>query len=338
MHISFINILTRALFVLFLTIITINSNCWAINPTAESLLRNASNKTITANSSIIKFCINEELNLNADEKASKIFVELTFYMDKTQGNLTILQKIFNDEKMNKNSLLDVFYIDNSEGLLKEFTSDKIGTSRNIFYSLFYYLFSNHRGLVTRFLKENNDDFQFNKEIINKEKFELLDKYKVYLQQITQNPALKKTETSPLLPTNPSEKAKIMGLLAENSFYVNKNIFLTNESGEFTWKVLLKNSEMLFNNNQHLLKYFYHHNQDFEFELSIDEYSSFLSLFNAPRYITLKTFEQKNYVIKTLSLEHKDISHEIFVKKATELRPNKNLFEVQYLKQKFPFLF
>ncbi|MBF0361856.1 MAG: hypothetical protein HQK49_12635 [Oligoflexia bacterium] len=340
------------------------SSSWAINPTVESLFRNASNKVISENSTVIKFMINvissEESATSASAPAmatdsTKLFVELTFFTDKNSGSLKILQKTFSDDKMNRNSFLNVVFIDSIEKLFTEFSSDSTtsstsnissGTSKNAFYSSLYQVFSNHHGLILKFLKDHNDNFQFNREIINKEKFELLEKYRLYLETIIQNPALKKTEVSPLQPVSSSDKAKAMALLKENSFYLNKNVSLTNENGEFFWKIQLKNSQALFSNDQHFLRLLSHTataTNSETFEINFEEYSIYNNLYMAPKYITIKSTEKKNYIMKIISLEHKDLSVDTLIKKASDLRAvaitvlDTKKIDFQQLKNIFPFL-
>ena len=156
--------------------------------------------------------------------------------------------------------------------------------------------------ISTFLKKTNRDYKTNKEIMNRSRKALYNRYKQYLQAIKDGPELKATLPSPLAPTDPGRKDKISKLIASPFYLPSRNTSLIKEGNRFYILVKLEKTSAKFTNNDFKLTELLHHDLGGDVKLGFFDYKKIGRVNETPKNILLRYFGEK-YHIQIISLRH-----------------------------------
>jgi len=267
-------------------------------PTEEGLLKNLNNPSPNGNLVTIKLAIQKE------------FYKIIFYLDKN-SIISLAQITYGDSQMQAAQMRDVKLIGDLPKVLGGDTTPEKG----LFYGTLLMLATNRSIGIEMFLGKNGVAINKNKNMINEDKMALLKSYRTYLTTVKG----KGESSSPLNPSDPDEKAKIIALFKSNSYTSSKNIELVKMGSEFFWKADWKSTVGYFTNEERRLKKFEYKNQDGEVSIEANEYFEFNGKNEMPKFIELKNDKGLNVKVQVIGLEvtnKKDKEFEEYKKKPT----------------------
>lgn len=300
-------------FILFLAVFIGFSSSAAI-PTSESLFRNGNNKNISGNFVVLKFEINEhstneeknlikssakdiqEEQLMMREKYPVRYAKLIFSLEKDE-TVQLLQVMYSDNEMKSSSLNKVNYIKN----LNQFISNDPNVERTLFYSLLMMFSLNDSSGMANVLKSHNQKFVANESLLNVDKKNLLERYKIYLLAIKKDKTLVEELISPLKPEEPEERAKISQILNSSMYNKVNDVSLIRENRKFFWKVNYENFLALFNHETHRLNKINFTSNLGTLEGVFGDYILFDGIHELPKISLLKRLDGKSFKIRMLSL-------------------------------------
>ncbi len=254
---------------LLLTFLLAFQSVLAAIPTEEGLLQNLNNQALTGNVVTVKMALKQE---NRNE-----YLKFIFLLDRP-NIISLVQITYGDSQMQSTQIRDIKVI---QDLNSKLAQEKL-PERNLFYGTLLMLATNKPSGVEVFLKKNGVEITKNKSLMNEEKMKLLRSYKTYL---TQNKS-KGEADSPLAPTDPEEKNKVISLFKSNTYTQTKNIELVKDGSDFLWKADWKSVQALFSNEERRLKKITYKNLDNEYTIETRDYTSFNGLNELPKYIEI----------------------------------------------------
>lgn len=234
---------------LLLTFLLAFQSVLAAIPTEEGLLQNLNNQALTGNVVTVKMALKQE---NRNE-----YLKFIFLLDRP-NIISLVQITYGDSQMQSTQIRDIKVI---QDLNSKLAQEKL-PERNLFYGTLLMLATNKPSGVEVFLKKNGVEITKNKSLMNEEKMKLLRSYKTYL---TQNKS-KGEADSPLAPTDPEEKNKVISLFKSNTYTQTKNIELVKDGSDFLWKADWKSVQALFSNEERRLKKITYKNLDNEYTI------------------------------------------------------------------------
>lgn len=187
----------------------------------------------------------------------------------------------------------------------------------IISSLWMYATNSSRGISSA-LKEIDNEFMLNKEMVNNDKKELLDKYKKYLEQknnydkkikemkkngasITEISAVD-APVSPLLSENEEERKNINKMMNGPLYNDNKMVKLVKEGKEFFWMLETNKIQGKFKNDTHQMKYLKINDVNGEINIIPDDYVTYQGEYSLPKKLHVTEndlkleFEVVNYYL------------------------------------------
>jgi hypothetical protein len=279
----------------FLLVLTFASIVNASVPTEEGLLKNLNNAGIPGNLITIKSMITSNAVGPGSDLAKSDYYKFIISLENPNA-ISLLQVAYSNGQMLNSQIRDVKYIPNMmDAIKKEKTPEK-----GMFYSLFLMLATNRSEGAVLFLEKSGIQVIRNKNILNEEKMKLLRSYKSYLATTKG----KGDATSPLNPTDPQNKAKIVELFRSNTFQRARNIELVKRENEFVWKVDWKNITGYFSNEERRFRLMEYSTGENVIKAEASEYVLFNGTNELPKYITIKDAKGEISKIQILSLDTK----------------------------------
>ena len=182
-------------------------------PSVEALFKNGNNKEIATNGISVSFKIKrfhfdkkvEEEN-QAEEGVEPLpdeyFVKIYFYQEK-ENLERFLQLTYKNSNMKEEALAEYIYLPNI--LKRSLWKSNNNVEKVLFNSVLMSLLLNKSDPLISFLKNNNQKFYKNRDLINFEKKRLLENYKKYLEKVDEDKTVKDSLVSPLKPEDVEEK-------------------------------------------------------------------------------------------------------------------------------------
>jgi len=220
-------------------------------PTMESLFRNGNNQDVSGNFVIIKLTVNEETNeekLNQlkmkgeagelegsvkAENASPRYFKFIFSLEK-DNVIQLLQVEYKTQNMEDNEAIAMRYVPN---LLTEVSSDR-HVERPLLYSLIAMLGLNDSIPVSVVIKKYEPNFVLNRDVLNREKKDLLVRYKSYLAATKNDSQIKDKIPSPIAPEQEEDKQKVADVISQDMYYKSDKVKLSRVNNEFVWRLEL----------------------------------------------------------------------------------------------------
>lgn len=257
-------------------------------PTMEGLFRNGANEAIGGNLVVFDLLVTEIPKIQEiEEKPRENFLKLVFFQDEDKST-KLFQFQYPDSQMNDQKISHFAKILNLSGKLKNDTN----MERIIFFSILNMIGLNNSSPITYVLKKYNQDFKYNREILNGEKLALYRQYKDYISDKDRG-----SRESPLNPLRAEDKIKVDELVKSSIYRNTGNVKLIKRDGDFYWFVDLSRSSALFFNNNHLIKEMKILVSKGSIELDFDDYISFNGAHMVPGQIMIKDSNERLYKIK-----------------------------------------
>ena len=287
-------------------IFLLTSHSFSAIPPVESLFRNGHYQQIELDTIVVKLRVREILELNLTEESNLSekerfdrYYKLIF--NKNQwGRFEFLQIEYADAAMKKRSVRTLY---GKKSFLKYLEiKTHIDVVRDLFWGAMISLLLGESRAISTFLKKTNRDYKTNKEIMNRSRKHLYDRYKQYLQAIKDEPELKATLPSPLAPNDPGQKDKISKLIASPFYVPSRDASLIKEGDRFYILVKLEKTSAKFTNKDFKLTELLHHDLGGDVKLEFFDYKRIGRVNEAPQNILLRYFGEK-YHIQIISLRH-----------------------------------
>lgn len=291
--------LTLLIFIFLATTIT-----QASVPTEEGLLKNLNNaevlgKYITVRAmmrSAPAVVLSEGSSPGAEMEINKPDFYKFIISIENPNVISFFQVAYSSAQMLNSQILDVKYIPDLLAAIKKEKNQEI----SFFYSIYLMLTTNYSSGVEAFLEKSGVQIVKNVNILNAEKIKLLKAYKSYLV----NNKGKGDATSPLNPTDPKNKSKVLELFRSNTFERLKNIELVKVENEFQWKVDWKNIKGYFTNEERRLRLMEYSTGNSTMKIEANNYVLFNGINELPKNITVKDTRGVLTTIQILGLETK----------------------------------
>jgi hypothetical protein len=304
-------------------------------PTTEGLFRNGNNADVSATLVTARFLITRDLSELIMEKTSEdspanesellqqrptpLYVKYNFSIDK-YDRVQVIQSIYSNGKMKKESLLDVRYISNLKDKIKKSPKRKA-----IFYALISSFVLNRSTEMSEFLKLKSKDFKTNKELLDPEKKALYEKYKRYLAVTKEDKSLLESMDNPMNPTDP-EAQKAVSLLKDRPFMQkDPSVSLQKTSSGFYWNVSLDVLNASFDSENFRLEKLSFGEIEKSLKFSFSDYILFDGTHELPKHIKIKSIDEI-VSIRSLSLRHRNLGSKSMSQKYREILkdlPKKN---------------
>lgn len=259
-------------------------------PTEEGLLRNLNNADLPGSYVTVKMMVQ---SLNDQTKTD--YVKLQVSVD-NPNSVTALQTIYSNGQMLNSQIKSVRYIPD---LLAQIKREPV-PERSMFYAVMMMLTTNRSQGVEAFLEKNGVSVVKNRTVLNEEKMRLLRAYRSHLV----NNKGKGDAGSPLNPTDPKNKERVMDLFRSNTFKRAKNIELVKKDNEFMWKVDWKSTQGFFSNEERQFRAIDYNTGDAQIKLEASNYLLFNGTNELPKFMNMKDSKGSLYKIQTLGLDIK----------------------------------
>jgi hypothetical protein len=295
---------------LLLFLIFVSFKTMAYVPTVESLFRHGSNPDISTNAIVISLSVKRVHAGGGEEGRSNR--EASLFQDKAQDyyklflnrsgeNLKVSQARYNNANFSDNSLVHKTYYPN-------FTPFTIKPSvesaeRGLFFGLIQSLVLNQGAPLVSYLKSIGVPVRLNNEIINRQKVELLARYKRYLLLVAKDKNARKSELNPLKPSDVSAKDRVEAILSQ-PMYVNTNqVSLSREGGQVAWSVGAGSFEASVSYKQREVQKVKYKSESGEFEIICKDYWLANGTHALPRLMLIKTFSGQLFEIEITNMRH-----------------------------------
>lgn len=291
-------------------------------PTPEGLLRNPNNKDITDNYVVIKFSVEkkkedvlsvqevsgsmeEVMNAQAQEDLANgeikeldktIYVKSIFEISEN-GKVNLLQAIYDNGKMNRSSMVNYVVKKDYTKVITQEPNAEIG----LFYSVLSMLALNSSKVFMDYLKTNNVLLPSNSELLHKEKVALYDKYKAYLR-------LKKEDEeseieNPLNPQEEETQTTVKEVLSKPFFDQSNIVKLVKDVSGYFWEVEKDGFWAKFENGTKRLNRLKLNKASSTLDVSLDEFIVYDGKHEFPRFVNFKSFNNEQYIIRTLDVSY-----------------------------------
>jgi hypothetical protein len=277
--------------IILLCLLTYSLSIFSAVPTMEGLFRNGSNEILSGNLVVFDIMVVEQPKIQEiEEKTKENFLKLIFFQEDDKS-INLYQFQYSDSQMSDKNIVRFAKVSNLSGKLK----GDLNLERSVLFAVLKMIGLNNSNSITYILKKLNQDFKFNREILNWEKMALYKEYRDFLSEKD-----KSSKPSPLNPIRPEDKTRVDNLLKSSMYKNTGDVKLVKKDGDFYWLVELDKSTALFSNENHYLKEMKLKFQKGSIELDFDEYISLNGMQPIPGQIMIKDINERFYKIKFLS--------------------------------------
>ena len=286
------------MFILLIASATTN----AAVPTEEGLLKNLNNAAIPGNLITIKALVQPQGgtgvgNIGAEADVVKSDYYKFIISLENPNSISLLQIAYSNAQMQNAQIRDVKYISD----LMSFIKKEKTIERGMFYSVLMMLTTNRSQGLELFLEKSGVQVVKNKNILNEDKMKLLKAYRTYLAT---NKG-KGEANSPLNPSDPQSKSKVIELFRANTFVRSSNIELVKIESEFFWRVDWKSTKAYFSNEERRLRMIDFTTADATAKIEANDYVLFNGTNELPKTMTFKDTKGQSSKIQIISLDTKN---------------------------------
>lgn len=290
---------------------------WAAVPTMEGLFRNGINPDVTQDLIVLvlKATVKEVKDTDAGEPlvSPHAFYKI-IYNNSAQGIQDIIIAKFATADVENDNIVELRTFRNE----RELISSSPNLHKQFSLAIMNMYATNSSSLISTVLKSIDDDFMTNREMVNTEKKELLEKYRRYLQtkknyekqvkEMKKNGATVEemgkvaAPVSPLVSDNEEEKNQLEKIMSNSLYIPNKMIKLVKDGADFFWHLETSKISAKFKNDTHLLKVLKVNNDGVEYTVLPHDYVTFQGEYLLPKKFTIKTnqveseFQVENYYL------------------------------------------
>lgn len=288
---------------------------FAAIPSMEGLFQNGSNADISSEVIIFRFILEEvdkveektSSEQSSDESAPEIekekmptkFVEMIFLPAKKDQRVKVIYNEYTDAGFSPAAIVrSLFHND----FRKAIENDGY-LARNLLHStLLMYTLNDSRKLID-LIKVYNSDFKTNKELMSREKVQLLKKYENYLKEVKGDKDLAAELESPMNPADENKKAIVDQIKNSRMYEVSDSVKLIKDGAEFYWSIMLDKMTATFDNENHNLQNLDMSVTDGTLKLSANNYTLFSGKYNIPKYLLIKDINDRHFQVTTTKLTH-----------------------------------
>ncbi|MBL7664107.1 MAG: hypothetical protein JNM93_03150 [Bacteriovoracaceae bacterium] len=174
-----------------------------------------------------------------------------------------------------------------------------GVEKGLFYSILNSLFFNDGEMIVGFLRSRGVGIRFNKEVINKPKVKLLEKYKDFLATTHSANA----PGSPLAPADETARTQARALMKEPFLVESPLVKRIKEKDKFYWKVDSDNFSAYFTNEKRAFERLDLHTSWGNLTVYCKDYMLFDGVHEFPKYMYFKDLNGVFYQIEWLSIKY-----------------------------------
>jgi hypothetical protein len=272
----------------------ISSSLLAAIPTEEGLLKNLNNPNVPGSYITVKATIKKVPEVGKLDSGRVDYYK--FILALNGLDISLLQMNYSGSQMLNSQIQDVKLIPDLNSAIKK----EKDPEKSMFYGVLVMLATNRSSGMNAFLEKIGVNVLPNKNLLNEDKIKLLKSYRTYLLTTKG----KGEASSPLNPTDPTEKTKVIELFKSNTYKRSQNITLIKEGNEFLWEADWKSAKALFTNEERRFKYLIYNQGEFNFRLDASDYVSFNNNNEFPKSIIVKDENGEQYKVSTLSEEIK----------------------------------
>lgn len=267
-------------------------------PTIEGLFRNGNNPDLSGNLVVATFLVEELPTEVAKQNLPPRYVKI--YMSRSGNKVELVQTDYADNRFNETAIQRLYY---NAQLSDDAEQTKV-IERSLFYNVMASLLLNDSRPMNHFLKTHATAYKTNRELMNSEKVELLQKYKSYLIAVSEEGGSVKDAIKASKQGSAEERAKAMDTISSGVYDKTDHVRLTREAGQFYWAVDLGQIKALFSNEEHRLKKIQMTlDGGKNIEMECGEYVLMNGTHELPRNIALRDSSNSLYRITFLSLNH-----------------------------------
>lgn len=280
-----------------LLFLVLSTGARAYVPTVESLFRHGGNAEVTANTVSMSLKVTRPMT-GEEAQPTEDFYKLFITRSGTDA-MKIAQTRYTNASYSESSLDHKTYFPNFTAFTMKPSADQV--EKGLFFALVRSLVLNDGEHMVQYLKTLGVPVRLNKELINRDKIELLANYKRYL--IATNRDRKKVDANPLRPEDPSERARVEKLMDESLYVDTKNVKLSRENGEMAWLITAGAFEAVVSyDRRHPLRLKYKTGTG-EFEILCQDYWLSNGTHYMPRLLTVKNISGETYQVEIGSFRH-----------------------------------
>lgn len=304
-----------------ITIIFISNTQGAV-PTIEGLFRNGGNpnwenEVVMFSFMVEKIISKEDLEKSPEEDIEKSMEEpfenniyCKIYISKNESDYSFLQIKYNNISMKNDTITKIkFYPE----LIKSIDGD-IELTRKTFYSLMLMFYQNDSMLVSKLLKEFNTDYQNNLELVNQSKWQLLSRYRDFLEEKKENPEQELVSPLVVEESHSEDELTPQEILDQHNYINAGKVKLSKIKKRFYWVFNLENMSGMFSNEEQLLNQFSIKNTGKKIIFNFEDYILLDSKHKLPRLMSISLDDNTSFKIRTLNVKSFNVKPNYFKKK------------------------
>ena len=274
-------------------------------PTVESLFRHGSNPDVTTNGVSVTLMVKRieasdknsadgDVSLLAENKKEDFYK--LFFTKVNDDVMKVAQTRYANNSFSESSLMEkVYYPSFSNYTLKAVPEE---SERGLFHAML-----NDGEFLVNYIKALGAPVKLNKEILNREKIELLVSYKHYLVALNKDRTARKTEVNPLKPEDPTAREKVDVVMNEPMYVDMKQVKLSRENDQMAWLISAGPFEAVVSYKNRDIQKIKFKSQSGELEMICKDHWLTNGTHSLPRYIIIRDFKGENYQVEILNMRH-----------------------------------
>lgn len=314
-------------------LILMTINLQAAIPTMEGLFRNGINPDIVQDLAVlvVKMKNIKTAQVEVENDIEKIAVDNSkyykiLYNNTSQGPQDVIIATYKNANLDETELVAVKSYRNE----KEMIGSSPVLHKKLTMAILNMFALNSSNGISTVLKELDNEFMTNKEMVNNDKKELLEKYRKFLiakkeydhkiKEMKKNGAnineMEKVSAplSPMQPESAEEKTELNQIMSNSLYVPNKMIKLVKDGSDFFWVLQTEKINARFKNDTHMLKVLKINSDTGEYVVLPHEYATYQGEYLLPKKIEIKSefvqseLEIQNYYL--LNSKNKNFSDRI----------------------------
>ena len=312
----------------------LSQTAWSYVPTVESLFRNGSNPDMNGNVAIVNLKVTkvDPSGIVQDEKNSNSEYFRIYYTRSSDDVVKLNQFKFPDQSFNEDDFVHRTYYSNFNAFT--LANQPSSVEKSLFYGVMQSLVLQDGQYLVNYLKSKGLPLRLNKEIINREKINLLAQYKQYLVTINQDKEARKTLENPLRPNSADKREHVEKVMNESMYVDTQHVVLAKEGSDMSWKVSAGGFDASVSYDKRYLQKLGFKGENGDIEFIFKDYGLVNATHVLPRFILIRDFNGDNYQVEVLNLRYASLNDASFVKKLREWDQKAKARNVEVLRPSF----
>jgi hypothetical protein len=293
-----------------LLLILLSGQALAYVPTVESLFRQGSNPEITANGVALSFVVKRlqvtekpvatsDVSLLAESKQEDFYK--LFFTRVNSDVMKVAQTRYANGTFSESSLSEKEYFPSFTNFTVKATPED--SEKGLFHAMLRSMVFNDGEFLVNYLKALGVPVRLNREILNREKIELLAAYKRYLVAVNKDRTARKTEANPLKPEDAVAREKAEQTINEPMYVDMKQVRLTREGDQPAWLISAGTMEAVVSYKEREIQRLKFRSNLGEVEFVCRDYWLANGTHRLPRYILVRDYKGEAFQVEILNLRH-----------------------------------